>query len=69
MMVHDVKTDEMCIGTILSKKSSDSLFCQIDDELIDTVFNMVNTIAAVYHEIEENPPFPAWKDGLDEVWQ
>lgn len=69
MMVHDAEIKKMCIGSILSRTSSSSLICQIDDELVEAVFDMVNTIVSVYREIKDNPPFPAWKDRLDEVWQ
>ena len=29
---------------------------------------LANKCLTMYMEIHDNPPFPAWKDGLDEVW-
>lgn len=29
---------------------------------------LANKCLKMYPELLKNPPFPAWKDGLDEVW-
>ena len=29
---------------------------------------LANKCLKMYLELHDNPPFPAWKDGLDEVW-
>ena len=29
---------------------------------------LANKCLKMYMELHNNPPFPAWKDGLDEVW-
>ena len=29
---------------------------------------LANKCLKMYAELYDNPPFPAWKDGLDEVW-
>lgn len=29
---------------------------------------LVNKCLKMYMELQKNPPFPAWKDGFDEVW-
>lgn len=29
---------------------------------------LANKCLKMYTELQKNPPFPAWKDGLDEVW-
>ena len=29
---------------------------------------LANKCLKMYLELQNNPPFPAWKDGLDEVW-
>ena len=29
---------------------------------------LANKCLRMYIELQKNPPFPAWKDGLDEVW-
>ena len=28
-----------------------------------------DVVAIIYNELVKNPPFPAWKSGLDEVWE
>lgn len=28
----------------------------------------VNTMIDIYNELMHNPPFPGWKDGLEELW-
>ena len=29
---------------------------------------VVNTMIDICNELSNNPPFPGWKDGLDELW-
>lgn len=40
----------------------------ITDPLLHKVTTLVNKNIAIYNELSSNPPFPAWKDGLMEVW-
>ncbi len=44
------------------------LYASITNELLDKVMLLVNKNITIYNELNTNPPFPAWKDGLKEVW-
>ena len=44
------------------------MYACITKEVIDKVMLMVNKNIDMYNELNSNPPFPAWKDGLKEVW-
>lgn len=40
----------------------------ITHEVVEKGLKLANKNLKVYRELFDNPPFPAWKDGLDEVW-
>ena len=40
----------------------------ITPELFSKGRLLANKCLKMYAELQKNPPFPAWKDGLDEVW-
>lgn len=40
----------------------------ITKEVLDINRDFVNTMIDICNELSNNPPFPGWKDGLDEVW-
>ena len=40
----------------------------ITPELFSNGRLLANKCLTMYMELHDNPPFPAWKDGLDEVW-
>ena len=49
------------------------LFCDAILECISPdIFSkgrlLANKCLKMYSELIKNPPFPAWKDGLDELW-
>ena len=45
------------------------LFCCITtDELMEDFRKLVNKNLDIYNELRDNPPFPAWKDGLADLW-
>ena len=44
------------------------LITQIDTNLLDKVAMLVNKNVEIYNELNTNPPFPAWKDGLRVLW-
>lgn len=37
-------------------------------EVLKANKDFVNTMIDICNEISHNPPFPAWKDGLEELW-
>ena len=40
----------------------------ITKEVLDINRDFVNTMIDICNELSHNPPFPGWKDGLDELW-
>lgn len=40
----------------------------IDEDLLKTFTKFVSKNLRIYNELLDNPPFPAWKDGLRELW-
>jgi hypothetical protein len=40
----------------------------ITKEMLDINRDFVNTMIDICNELSNNPPFPGWKDGLDELW-
>lgn len=40
----------------------------ITKEVLDINRDLVNTMIDICNELSHNPPFPGWKDGLDELW-
>jgi len=40
----------------------------ITHEVINAGLKLANKNLQVYRELFQNPPFPAWKEGLNEVW-
>lgn len=45
-----------------------SLYSCITESVLRQVTTLVNTNIKIYNELNANPPFPAWKEGLMEVW-
>ena len=44
------------------------LIAHIDNNLLDKVAMLVNKNVDIYNELNTTPPFPAWKDGLRDLW-
>ena len=40
----------------------------ISKEVCNAALLLVNKNLKMYSELQKNPPFPAWKTDLDEVW-
>ena len=40
----------------------------ITKEVLDINKDFVNMMIDICNELSHNPPFPAWKDGLNELW-
>ena len=50
----------------MDKKSP--LLNSLTKEVSDAAFDLIDKCAKIYNELHDNPPFPAWKPGLNEVW-
>ena len=44
------------------------MYACITKDVIEKVEIMCNKNIKMYNELNSNPPFPAWKDGLKELW-
>lgn len=59
---------ERGFGIFCDGDTNAPLITQIDNTLLDKVAMLVNKNVAIYNELNTNPPFPAWKDGLRDLW-
>lgn len=64
----DVPTFESGFGVICKVDGEAPIFALIDNHVLDMVNMLVNKNVDIYNELNSNPPFPAWKDGLRDVW-
>lgn len=55
-------------GMIIEDPQGESLPLTIDNDLMEAGRTLVNKVLAVYRELYHTPPFPAWKTGLEEIW-
>ena len=46
-----------------------SLLLCLTPSVINKAGIMKNKMLTIYNELVKNPPFPAWKAGLEEVWE
>ena len=46
-----------------------SLLLCLTPSVINKAGIMKNKMLTIYNELVKNPPFPAWKTGLEEVWE
>lgn len=44
------------------------IFTLIDMHILDLVLMLVDKNVEIYNELNSHPPFPAWKDGLTDLW-
>ena len=61
-------TFESGLGIICKVAADAPLFTLIDNHMLQQVSMLVNKHVVIYEELSNNPPFPAWKDGLDDLW-
>lgn len=45
-----------------------ALFASIDENVMKSFTEFVQKNLDILFELQDNPPFPAWKDGLKELW-
>ena len=59
---------ERGFGIFCQGNADAPLITQIDTNLLDKVMMLVNKNVEIYNELNTNSPFPAWKDGLRDLW-
>ena len=74
--VYEIELDKNQTGEEKVHGFAINVDCEKDEPLIscvsngvlDNAYTLVNKNLKMYRELFKNPPFPAWKDGLNEVW-
>lgn len=64
------ETSELIHGLALTCKVDENRFlisC-ITNEVLRLANKLVDKNISIYNELSSNPPFPAWRDGLMELW-
>ena len=64
----DAKNYETGLGVICKVDGEAPIFALLDNDILDKVNMLVNKNVDIYNELNTNPPFPAWKDGLRDLW-
>lgn len=66
-----LSTDDTEHGFGLEVSLSDKLplLLSLNPSVINKAGAMRKKMQTIYNELVTNPPFPAWKSGLDEVWE
>jgi hypothetical protein len=60
--------DYDCICMEVDVPKDTALIHCLNRDIRDKANMLLNTCIDCYNELVKNPPFPAWKDGLDELW-
>ena len=60
--------DSYLFGYRIPAPNKGALIENITQEVINAGLKLANKNLQVYRELFQNPPFPAWKDALNEVW-
>lgn len=55
-------------GITCKVASDQALFASIDENVMKSFNEFVQKNLDIFFELQDNPPFPAWKDGLKELW-
>lgn len=56
------------LGIRLKSEVKYPIMIELNLDIMKALQALANKVAAICHELYTNPPFPAWKDGLDELW-
>ena len=68
-MVFGSKGQEMHgLGINLDSSVKIPIMLELDEKIMKTILTLANKVATICQELYENPPFPDWKKGLQEVW-
>ena len=64
----DAQTYESGLGVICKVEGEAPIFALLDNHMLDKVTMLVNKVVKIYNELNTNPPFPSWKEGLRDLW-
>ncbi len=68
-MVFGDKGQEMHgLGINLDSSVKIPIMLELDEKIMKTILTLANKVATICQELYDNPPFPDWKKGLQEVW-
>lgn len=57
------------LGIDVKVSSALPLILCLNPSIINKASALRTKILTIYNELVDNPPFPAWKYGLDEIWE
>ena len=64
----DAKNYETGLGVICKVDGEVPIFALLNNDILDKINMLVNKNVDIYNELNTTPPFPAWKDGLRDLW-
>ena len=68
-MVFGSKGHEMHgLGINLESSVKIPIMLELDEKIMKAILTLANKVATICQELYDNPPFPDWKKGLQEVW-
>lgn len=56
------------LGINLKSSVKKPIMLEMNDDILDALYKLAQKVATICQEICDNPPFPAWKQGLDDIW-
>ena len=62
------KAFESGLGVICKVDGDTPILALRDKPILDKVTMLVNKVIDIYNELNANPPFPSWKEGLGDLW-
>ena len=56
------------LGINLKSDVKTPIMIEMNKEIMYALYNLANKVATICQELYDNPPFPGWRDDLDEIW-
>lgn len=56
------------LGINLDSPVTIPIMLELDEKIMKTLLALANKVATICQELYDNPPFPDWKKGLQEIW-
>lgn len=69
--IHHIKSSEgtHLIGKFITVPKGENIFTCLTNDIIDDAFTICRLCLDLNNEIAANPPFPAWKARLGDLWE
>ena len=56
------------LGLNIKSDVKTPIMMELNKEIMQALYNLANKVATICRELYDNPPFPGWRDDLDEIW-